>query len=185
MEETLTKEKQSSCWKGVKSYLIGLGIYLAISLIVALFFIKYFRHLWISHHAEPLTEYIITDTDYDLEESTERDEDGEYVHHEDYTYYLLMDVKGKEYRVETSKKIYKRVDESGVTHFDTDDVRFFYDESREKVFLGGYYPDAFYIFLGAFVVLFVIIFVYLPIKFAKDKKKSEAGSPDTAKGQDA
>ena len=183
MEETLKNETKSSRWQDVKSYLQWLGIYLVISLIVGLFFIKHFRHFWISRHNAPLTEYVITDTDYDYEISRYKNDDGRTETDEDYTYFLLLKVDGKKYRVETSHKLYKRVDRESITHFDLDDERFYYDKFRDKVFLGGYYPDSFYIFIASFFVLFGILFVYLPIKFAKDGKKKKAETTDPVKEQ--
>ena len=171
MEETTKRKKKDSRWNDVKLYMIGLGIYLGISLVVGLFLIKHFRHFWISHSKKPLTEYIITKADYDTEESREYDDDGDYVLHEYYTYYVLMDVKGKEYKVETSEKIYKRADQDKVTHFDTEEARFFYDGFRDQVFQGGYYPDYFYAFIVVFLLLFAIIFIVIPCSIRKKKTK--------------
>lgn len=167
-EKNNSKKVKKSLWYHVKMYLIGFAVYCGIFVIVGLFFIQHFRHFWISHHEEPLTEYTITGRDYDLETSKEVDDDGKSYTDETYTYYLILDVKGKTYWVETDKDLYERVYKEKATHFDTDDEKFYYDSFKDKVFLGGYYSIEYYAFLLAFVIAFCIIFVYIPITRRKE-----------------
>ena len=168
MEETKnSKEVKNSLWYHIKMYLIGVAVYCGISLVIGLFFIQHFRHFWISHNKAPLSEYTITGTDYDLETSSEIDNRGKSYTDETYTYYILLDINGKSYKVETNKKMYKRVYKEKPTHFDMSEAKFYYDSFRDKVFLGGYYSDAYYVFLLAFVVLFCILFIYIPIAYRK------------------
>ena len=162
-----SKEVKKSLWYHVKMYLLGLAVYCGIGVVIGLFFMQHFRHFWISHHEEPLSAYTITGTDYDLEVSRGIDEDGKSDNDETYTYYLLLDVNGKSYKVETRDELYDRVSEGKATHFDMDEAKFYYDNFRDQVFLGGYYSDAFYIFLIAFVSLFLVLFVYIPIAHRK------------------
>lgn len=168
MEETKndTKEKHS-LWYHIKMYLIGMGVYLGISLVIGLFFIQHFRHFWISHNKAPLTEYTIKGTTDDLKTSHEIDSRGKSYTDETYTYYLKLDVNGKIYKVETGEDLYDRVNKEKPTHLDMEEAEFYYDSFMDKVFLGGYYSDAYYVFLGGFVVLFIILFVYLPISQRK------------------
>jgi len=67
MARTLKTVKQSRRLEGWQAYFVFLGIYLLLGAIVSLFMIPQFRHAWISHHEQPLTEYTLTGTDFETE----------------------------------------------------------------------------------------------------------------------
>ena len=186
MEETKKDEKKTTLWEDIKVYFLALGIYLAISLVIGLFFIKHFRHFWISHRNAPLTEYVITGYDYDLEESHEYDDDGERVDYEDWTYYVKLKVNDENmkdtFKVEVDEDVFNRVYKDNATHLDEKEARFFYDGFRNKVFLGGHYSSAFIIFVLAFFGLFILLFIVFPY-ITRDKGSLTPSSPDLSQGE--
>lgn len=165
MARTLKTVKYSRRLEGWQAYFVFLGFYLLLGAIVALFMIPQFRHAWIGHHEQPLVEYTLTGTDFEVEEYTVRNDDGETEMKEDRTYFLKVDVAGKEYFVETDYDIYDQVRTDSISHFGTDgDAQpLFYDKRKDQVFLGGYYSPGFHFFLWTFFIGLVLFFVVIPL----------------------
>ncbi len=163
MARTLKTVKYSRRLEGWQAYFVFLGIYLLLGAIVALFMIPQFRHAWIAHHEQPLTEYTLTGADFEVDEYTVKNDDGETEMNEEYTYFLKLDVAGKEYLVETSDGIYYQVKNNSMSREEADALRFFYDKRKDQVILGGYYPPRFHFFLWTFFIGFVLFFVVIPL----------------------
>lgn len=171
MARTLKSVNKRKRWSGKQEYLIFLGLYLLLGAIVALFMIPQFRHAWMSHRDAPLSEYTISGTDFDVDEYTVKNDEGETETKEDYTYFLKVDVTGREYLVETSYDLYQQIKNNPVSRFETTDdaPRFYYDKRKDQVFLGGYYPPRFHFFLWTFLAGFVLFFVVIPLWPSKRK----------------
>ena len=161
------------CKQGAKFYLICLAVYVVIFAIVSLLFMRtHLRHLCLAFQSQPITEYTIKGTDYDVEKHWEQDENStdkrEKLKYE-YTYYLSLGYKDAVYPVEVRKGLYENVKEQHLTSFAgaKSAPTFCYDEAKDEVFLKGYFPMKFYYFMGTALLLFFIAFVYMPYQSYK------------------
>ena len=153
MEQTTKKSGSKS---GVLSYLIYLGIFLAIMGVVWLFIYPSFRHWQMESKLEPIELNYLRDGGADKAWLG----DG-------YDYYANVGFRGQNYRVNVSEGVY-----TGNTK-----PVFYYDASKDEVFEAGTGHTKVTIFFLVFGVVFIWLFVYTPIKGLIKKKPASPAKP--------
>ncbi len=145
MESTQTK--QTSFKSSVVTYLIYLGVFLAIMAIIGLFIYPSFRHWRMESQLEPITINYLRDG------GSERQWYGD-----DYDYYANVGFRGQNYRVNVSESVYTG----------NSTPVFYYDASRDEVFEAGTGHTKVMIYCLLFVVVLVVVFIW---PLFKSKKK--------------
>ncbi len=156
------RKAQSEKRENIKYFLFFLAIYLGIFAIASLFVLKQIRHFWISHTDEPISGWTVKGSDVEKEKNYLRGEDKkEY----DDVYYLLVDYQGKEYKSEIGEALYFEREYDPQSYAEKEkEFEFYYDQSRDEVFMGGYYSGAAWTILIIFIVGFLFFFVWAPRK---------------------
>lgn len=154
METTQTKQK--SFKSSVVTYLIYLGVFLAIMGIIWLFIYPSFRHWLMESTLQPIKYSYVRDGGADKAWLS----DG-------YDYYANVGFRGQNYRVNVSEGVY-----TGSTA-----PTFYYDASRDEVFESGTDHTKVVIFFLVFAFVFIVVFVYLPLKELFKKKTLSPSAP--------
>ena len=150
-----TQTKKTSFKSSVVTYLIYLGVFLAIMGVVWLFIYPSFRHWQMESTLQPIKYSYVRDGGADKAWLG----DG-------YDYYANVGFRGQNYHVNVSEGVY--TGNAAPT--------FYYDASRDEVFEAGTGHMKVVIFFLVFAVVFGVVFVYLPIKGAL-KKEQETEIP--------
>ena len=150
-------KKMQNFKEGAKTWFIMLGIFLVIMGIIWLFIRPSFNHWRMESKLNPIQVSYVQDGG--SESSWFSD---------DYDYYVYVGFRGGRYRVHVSEGVYTG----------SSTPVFYYDASNDEIFEAGTGHLTVIIYFIVFAVIFIVGFVYMPLRGNKSKDKNQPDAPE-------